>query len=247
MQGLQHRSSCCARAAPLAPARRVAAAAAGKGAGKGGKGFGAAKPAAGGAANPADGCPCGSGKSYKQCCKPLHAGSAAAPSVEATIRARFSAILKKDVSYLLKTTHPTFHAFQYGTEPGAALERLSDDLHNTVENYEYSALKVRNVEVNEDDSDEALALFQYAVYDLVKPLLDDQGQKARQVQIEKSRFLRDGAGDKLWRFADYQLATVPEAFARVAAAEQRDMAAAAAAAAQPGPGPAGGGGEAPAA
>jgi hypothetical protein len=54
-----------------------------------------------------------------------------APSVEATIRARFSAILKKDISYLLKTSHPDLHTFMYGSEPGQSLRQLQDDLWNT--------------------------------------------------------------------------------------------------------------------
>jgi uncharacterized protein YchJ len=69
----------------------------------------------------------------QKCCKPFHTGAAAAPSVEATIRARFSAILKKDISYLLKTSHPDLHTFMYGTEPGQSLRQLQDDLWNTGE------------------------------------------------------------------------------------------------------------------
>jgi uncharacterized protein YchJ len=69
----------------------------------------------------------------QKCCKPYHTGAAAAPTVEATIRARFSAILKKDISYLLKTSHPDLHTFMYGSEPGQSLRQLQDDLWNTGE------------------------------------------------------------------------------------------------------------------
>lgn len=48
------------------------------------KGFGAAKKSAGDKKAAKEGCPCGSGKSYKQCCKQLHSGAAVAPSVEDT-------------------------------------------------------------------------------------------------------------------------------------------------------------------
>jgi hypothetical protein len=49
------------------------------------------------------------------------------------------------VSYLLKTTSPYFHSFHYGGEPGAAAKQLEDDMRNTVEHYEYSNLKIREV------------------------------------------------------------------------------------------------------
>lgn len=83
----------------------------------------------------------------QECCKRLHSGQAAAPSVEDTVRARFSAILKRDVSYLVKSTAPAFHSFHYGGEPGASTAQLTEDMQNTVDNYEYSGLKIREVRV----------------------------------------------------------------------------------------------------
>lgn len=61
------------------------------------------------------------------------------------MRARFSAILKKDVSYLIKSTSPHFHSFHYGGEPGASLSQLQEDMQSTVDNFEYSNLKIREV------------------------------------------------------------------------------------------------------
>lgn len=61
------------------------------------------------------------------------------------MRARFSAILKKDVGYLVKTTSPAFHSFHYGGEPGASLGQLREDMQRTVNGYEYSNLKIREV------------------------------------------------------------------------------------------------------
>ncbi|WIA28500.1 hypothetical protein OEZ86_011043 [Tetradesmus obliquus] len=190
-----------------------------------GKGFGPAKPQK----VLDEGCPCGSGQFYKKCCKPYHTGAAASPNVEATIRARFSAILKKDISYLLKTSHPDLHSFMYGSEPGQALRQLQDDLWNTADHYEYSNLKIHSVQPGEQPN-EALAIFQYTVYDLRTPLIDDQGNKSRKVQIEQSRFVQDPE-TQLWRFADYKLVEVPEALAKTAEMQAKDMAAAAAAAA----------------
>jgi hypothetical protein len=76
-----------------------------------------------------------------------------------------------------------------------------------------------------EQPDEAYAVFQYTVYDLRTPLIDDQGNKSRKVQIEQSRFLQD-PDTKLWRFADYKLVEVPEALAKTAEMQAKDMAAA---------------------
>jgi SEC-C motif domain protein len=56
---------------------------------------------------PAEPCPCGSGKTYDQCCGPFHAGREAAPTAEALMRSRFSAYALGDASYLLDTWHPS--------------------------------------------------------------------------------------------------------------------------------------------
>lgn len=46
---------------------------------------------------------------YKGCCKPYHSGANVAPTLEATIRARFCAVPKKEVAYLVQTCHPGAH------------------------------------------------------------------------------------------------------------------------------------------
>jgi len=54
----------------------------------------------------ADKCPCGSDKSYKQCCEPIIKGKKAAPTAQALMRARYSAYVKTEVDFILKTTAP---------------------------------------------------------------------------------------------------------------------------------------------
>lgn len=51
-------------------------------------------------------CPCGSGRSYADCCKPLHQGSAKADTATQLMRSRYSAYALKLSSYLVDTTHP---------------------------------------------------------------------------------------------------------------------------------------------
>ena len=49
-------------------------------------------------------CPCGSGRGYGACCGPLHAG-APAPDAEALMRSRYSAYVREDGDYLLRSWH----------------------------------------------------------------------------------------------------------------------------------------------
>ncbi|MEU0195350.1 YchJ family protein [Streptomyces afghaniensis] len=51
-------------------------------------------------------CPCGLPQAYEACCGRYHSGSAAAPTAEALMRSRYSAFVKGDTGYLLRTWHP---------------------------------------------------------------------------------------------------------------------------------------------
>ena len=48
-------------------------------------------------------CPCGVGASYLQCCAPLHLGQRPARSPEELMRSRYSAFVKQDAAYLLRS------------------------------------------------------------------------------------------------------------------------------------------------
>lgn len=51
-------------------------------------------------------CPCGSGKSYNQCCRLYHDGKAA-PTAESLIRSRYTAYVLRNGAYLHRSWHPT--------------------------------------------------------------------------------------------------------------------------------------------
>jgi len=51
-------------------------------------------------------CPCGSGKTYDECCRELIEGTIPAQTPEALMRSRYTAFAKADVQYLLDTVHP---------------------------------------------------------------------------------------------------------------------------------------------
>ncbi|MBU0964941.1 MAG: SEC-C domain-containing protein [Proteobacteria bacterium] len=52
-------------------------------------------------------CPCGSGKSFSACCQPLLAGDLSADSATELMRSRYTAYVVRDVSYILRTWHPS--------------------------------------------------------------------------------------------------------------------------------------------
>ncbi len=66
-----------------------------------------------------DGCPCGSGRPYTDCCGRWHAG-APAPTAEALMRSRYSAYVLRRNDYLLATWHAT-------TRPAAETLAESED------------------------------------------------------------------------------------------------------------------------
>ena len=51
-------------------------------------------------------CPCGSGKDYDACCKPLIDGEQPAETAEALMRSRYTAHAKQAYDYLFETTLP---------------------------------------------------------------------------------------------------------------------------------------------
>ena len=53
-----------------------------------------------------DQCPCGSGKTYAECCEPLIEGERAASTAEELMRSRYSAYTRSAAGYILETIHP---------------------------------------------------------------------------------------------------------------------------------------------
>ncbi|GBF87949.1 hypothetical protein Rsub_00661 [Raphidocelis subcapitata] len=173
-----------------------------------------------------DGCPCGANKYYRDCCKPFHAGQVAS-KIEDTLRARFSAVVKKDVDYLMSTFHPEFSSVYFaGSAPGENWDKLRGEMQRTVENYEYGAFKI--LKVGEGDRPgEKYAQLQYSLLDKRTPDLDENGKKLKRVVIENGRFLQ--AEDGRWQLADYRLADVPAALVKTAELETKNLKAQAAA------------------
>ncbi|MEU2562760.1 YchJ family protein [Streptomyces longispororuber] len=78
-----------------------------------------------------DVCPCGSTRSYDDCCGRLHRGEAAAATPEELMRSRYSAFALRDEAYLLRTWHPRTRPPEIGFDPalrwtGLEVEETTD-------------------------------------------------------------------------------------------------------------------------
>ncbi|MFI7502061.1 YchJ family protein [Streptomyces sp. NPDC049687] len=63
-------------------------------------------------------CPCGPPQAYEACCGRYHSGGAAAPTAEALMRSRYSAFVRGDAGYLLRTWHPRTRPARLELDPG---------------------------------------------------------------------------------------------------------------------------------
>jgi SEC-C motif-containing protein len=57
-----------------------------------------------------DSCPCGSSKSYSDCCRPVIAGERRAETAEQLMRSRYTAYVKKELAWLRDSLHPEHRA-----------------------------------------------------------------------------------------------------------------------------------------
>lgn len=119
-------------------------------------------------------CPCGSGQTYADCCRPLHDGAARATTAVALMRSRFSAFARGRADYLLSSWHPS-------TRPA----RL--DLDDMIT---WRRLQIVDTEAGGADDTAGVVEFR-AQY-------EQDGR--RHILHERSRFsrLRDGS----WRYVD---------------------------------------------
>ncbi|MCH0565536.1 MULTISPECIES: YchJ family protein [unclassified Streptomyces] len=62
-------------------------------------------------------CPCGHPEAYEDCCGRYHLGTAAAPTAEALMRSRYSAFVRGDAAYLLRTWHPRTRPARLDLDP----------------------------------------------------------------------------------------------------------------------------------
>ncbi|MFJ1734242.1 YchJ family protein [Streptomyces sp. NPDC088254] len=63
-------------------------------------------------------CPCGLPEAYEACCGRFHSGAAVAPTAEALMRSRYSAFVRGDAGYLMRTWHPRTRPAGLDLDPG---------------------------------------------------------------------------------------------------------------------------------
>lgn len=51
-------------------------------------------------------CPCGTGRSYEECCGPIIAGTKDASTAEQLMRSRYTAYVKGEIGYIYSSLHP---------------------------------------------------------------------------------------------------------------------------------------------
>lgn len=125
-----------------------------------GSAFGIAQPPA------PDACPCGSGRTYVQCCRPLHLGQRQARTAEELMCSRYSAFAVGDARYLLDSWHPLHRPDDLRVDPDRTWTRLEvlrtlaggpDDEHGVVEYRAHSSAAGRASVLHEVSRFERLA------------------------------------------------------------------------------------------
>lgn len=83
-------------------------------------------------------CPCGSGTSYDECCRPVHQGKRLAETAEQLMRSRYSAYAVGDLDYVFRTWHPRTRPDDVTQAPGLRWTRL-EILRATEDTVEFRA------------------------------------------------------------------------------------------------------------
>ncbi|KAG1660715.1 hypothetical protein FOA52_014335 [Chlamydomonas sp. UWO 241] len=120
-------------------------------------------------------CSCGSNVVYKDCCEPFHAKKAVPDSAELLLRARFSAIVKGDVDYLVATDRRP--------KTLEAPDQLKRDMEYTVKTFKYSGLKI----VEQEAAGDAATAIKFT-YKSVKSPKDSMrfGMRVKAEEVEKN-------------------------------------------------------------
>lgn len=126
-------------------------------------------------------CPCGSGRPFERCCGPLLSGISKAPTPEALMRSRYTAYVKQDLPYLLRTLHPSQRG-DYDEQGAARWAREA----------EWQSLEVVTVTTDPADANRGSVEFK-ARYRM---------QGADHVHHERAAFRRSGGS---WYFYDGRL------------------------------------------
>lgn len=93
-------------------------------------------------------CPCGSGKSYAECCEPIITGREKALTAEALMRSRYSAYVQKAFEHVYNSYHPD-------TKKHFSLDAIKEQSHQI----HWQGLSVTDVEKGLADDTEGYVTF----------------------------------------------------------------------------------------
>lgn len=128
-------------------------------------------------------CPCGSGKTYAECCEPLIKGDREAATAEELLRSRYTAYTKVETDYLYYTTHPDYKK-----------EFDEKGVRQWAEESTWLGLEILNVKQGSDDSSEGEIEF-VATY-------KQKGEKTNHHELAMFKKV-----DNRWYFEDAALIT----------------------------------------
>ena len=144
-------------------------------------------------------CPCGTGKTYGECCGPLHRGQESCTTMTDVLRSRYSAFSFRNIKYVMDTTHKTCRDYR---EDRIAWAK---DLNKAgmFDSFEFTKLEAGPEEASSDDENEGFMEFKVTLTAKKDDFVTDAtaalaGQET--VIRERSRFLRD-AEDGTWLYA----------------------------------------------
>ncbi|MGK3966931.1 YchJ family protein [Sorangium sp. So ce118] len=123
-------------------------------------------------------CPCGSGRSYRECCAPCHLGDREAPDAVALMRSRYAAFAVGDTAYLWRTLHMGH------IDRGRDRDEVLREIKVTIHHHRYRGLKILD---SVQSGSSASVLFLAQIFEA----------GADRSFIELSDFLHDGEG---WRY-----------------------------------------------
>lgn len=124
-------------------------------------------------------CPCGTEKTYSDCCGPLLAGQAKPETAAALMRSRYTAFARRDVEYIRRTLAPEMHD-----------NFDEENVREWAEESEWKGLRILSTEYGGPEDTKGTVSF-VACYQLGGNSYEHH---------ETSRFRKDGSGQ--WLFID---------------------------------------------
>ncbi len=106
-------------------------------------------------------CPCGSGKTYAECCEGIIKGSVKAPTAEALMRARYSAYEKQEIDFIINSC-------EEGEKIAEIDRKATEEWSKTSK---WHGLKILRTEKGTENDDEGIVEFE-ATYTDRKGLRD---------------------------------------------------------------------------